>query len=140
MHSTRARRGETHAKSPGVLGVAARGERRRFLVADLDEANVILVAAQCFENAVHAIAGKAKNCVHVPGNETFDKEVCDVFRHRGLSLSRPLECSTAFRRQHVGDHRPPLLVSTVRASRHSQILKTVLSVGSVSRHCEMSFL
>ena len=60
VDAARARGRQADAEAAGVLGVAARGERRRLLVPHLDEADLVLVRAQRLEDAVDAVAGKAE--------------------------------------------------------------------------------
>src|SRR2546423_5193155 len=74
MNGTRSRRGETNAKLPRVLRVAAGHEGRGFFVPDLHEPDLILALAQCFHDAVDAIAGKTENLGDTPVNQAIDQQ------------------------------------------------------------------
>ena len=51
---------EAHAQPTGVFRVSARRERGGFLVSHLDEADLVLMTAERFEDPVYAVAGNPK--------------------------------------------------------------------------------
>ena len=66
VDAARAGGGQADAQPAGVLGVAAGHERRRLLVAHLDEADRVLALAQRLHDAVDAVAGQAEDDLHAP--------------------------------------------------------------------------
>lgn len=53
------------------LRIAARHERRRFFVPDLDETDLVLPLAKRFDDPVHAVSGKAEYRIDTPVNQLF---------------------------------------------------------------------
>ena len=75
VNCPRSGRREAHAELAGVLRVAARHERRRFLVPDLDERDAVLVRAECFHESVDAVSGQTEDDAHAPVDQAADEEV-----------------------------------------------------------------
>ena len=77
MYRSRARCREADSKSARVLRVAARHERRRLFVTDLNESDLVLAFAQRLHDSVDSVARKAKNDGHPPFDETVDQALGD---------------------------------------------------------------
>ena len=80
--------GDADADAAGVLGVADGGEGGGFFVADLDEAELVFVGAEGFEEAVDAVAGETEDGVDAPLEEAFYDQVGDLLCHGGGSPLR----------------------------------------------------
>ena len=109
----RAAGGEADAQPAGELGVAAGGERRRLLVAALDEADLVLVLAQGLEDPVDPVAGEAEDRVHAPVDQLLDDHVARRLRHLSASsgcerasLHRTRRIATARRDRRCRPNRP----------------------------------
>ena len=76
-----ARGREADAEPAGELRIAARHERGRLLMPDLDEAHLILPDAQRLHDAVDAVAGKAEHDLHAPVTQRFDQDIRRRLRH-----------------------------------------------------------
>src|SRR4051812_30720882 len=55
-----------YAQPSGEFRIAARGERSGFLVANLNEPQLLLIFAQRLEDAIDSVAGEPKDGVHSP--------------------------------------------------------------------------
>jgi len=75
MDPARARRREADTQPAREFGVAARHQRRRFLVANLDEAHLVAALAQRLHDAVDAVAGEAEDDLDAPVLNRFDQDV-----------------------------------------------------------------
>ena len=75
---------EADAQLAGELGVAAGHERGRFLVAHLDEADLVLALAQRLHDPVDAVAGQAEDDLDAPVDAGFDQNVRRGIRHYTL--------------------------------------------------------
>jgi len=89
-----ARGGEADAEPAGPLRIGAGVECGSFLVADLDEANLVLVGAQRLDDAVDAVTWNAEHRVDAPVDQGFDEHVAGGrFGHSSLLVdlreSRP---------------------------------------------------
>jgi hypothetical protein len=67
--------GEAAAELACELGVAARHERGRFLVADLHEADFVLMRSDRLHDPIDAIAGHAEDHIDAPGCECFYERI-----------------------------------------------------------------
>src|SRR6185437_9249932 len=95
-----ARGGEADAEPAGPLRIGAGVECGSFLVADLDEANLVLVGAQRLDDAVDAVTWNAEHRVDAPVDQGFDEHVAGGrFGHSSLLVdlreSRPRKKSPA---------------------------------------------
>ncbi len=111
--------GHADAEPAGVLGIAAGGEGGGFLVAHLDELDLVLVRAQRLEDAVDAVAGEAEDRLDAPVDQPLDQQVGHGFRHRTVSsvASRSAGCQFAAAAQRVSgspDRRPSTALSSPR--------------------------
>src|SRR5690242_19151465 len=88
MYAAGAGRGETDAEAAGVFCVADGGERGGLFVAHLNEANLVLMSSESFEDAVHAIARQSKNSLNTPIDKPCDQQVGDGSRHSNSSHLR----------------------------------------------------
>jgi hypothetical protein len=50
-------------------------KRRGLLVADLNELDLLLPCAECFEDAVDSITRETEDRIHFPRHEPFDQEI-----------------------------------------------------------------
>ena len=76
-----------HAKPARVLRIPARCKGRRFLVPDLNEADLFLIRAECLEYSVDTISRQAEDGVDSPFDQTGDKQIGDCSGHSiGLHL------------------------------------------------------
>ena len=75
-------RRQTNAETPRVFGITDGGKGRCFLVAYLNELDLVLVRAQGLEDAVDAVAGKAEDGVRAPVYKAFYERVGYCLRHR----------------------------------------------------------
>lgn len=64
MHTTWARGGAAHPKTPCVLCIAHGGEGRGLFMPHLDELQLVLMRSQRLEEPVHSISGKAKHRIN----------------------------------------------------------------------------
>ena len=80
---------QAHAEASGELRVAARHERRGFLVTYLHEADAILARAQRLHDPVDAVAGQAEDDLHVPVQQGLDQYVRRRLSHGVLPASSP---------------------------------------------------
>jgi len=81
MDATGAGSGDAAAEPAGEFGIAASGERRRLLVAHLDEADPVLVFAEGFDDAVDPIAGDAEHGVDAPIHDGFNENIAGGLGH-----------------------------------------------------------
>jgi hypothetical protein len=63
---------QADAELAGVFGISASHECRRFFVARLNKADLLLPVAQRLHDAVDAIAGQAENDIDAPILNGFD--------------------------------------------------------------------
>src|SRR5262245_2204482 len=75
MNAAGSRSRETASQLSGVLGVAACHEGSRFLMANLDEADLVLALAKGFHDAVDAVPRHPENGTHAPGGHGVDQYV-----------------------------------------------------------------
>jgi hypothetical protein len=75
VNPARTRCGDTDTEPTGPFGVGARVEGRRLFMPHLNEMNLILVGAECFDDSVDAISGKAKDSIDIPFDESFDEKI-----------------------------------------------------------------
>ena len=66
---------------PGELRIAAGHERRRFLVAHLDEPDLVLARAQRLHDPVDAVAWQPEYRVDAPVHQRLDEDVSARLRH-----------------------------------------------------------
>ncbi len=87
-------RGRHAAAQPAsVLGVGSRHESCRFLVAHLDEADLVRVLAKRFHDSVDAVARQAKDRVDAPTMDRLNQTISGrahqhLHRRRNLELAR----------------------------------------------------
>ncbi len=86
VQAARARGRQAHAQPAAELRVRGCGERGRFLVANLDEADLLLVRAQGLHDPVDAVAGQAEHDVHAPLDQGLDQHVSCGLGHGNLPL------------------------------------------------------
>src|SRR5438132_12882291 len=79
---------EADAEPAAVLRVAARHERRRLLMADLDEADPSLTRPQRLHDPVDAVAGQAEDDGHAPIDQTIRQHICSRSRHGVLPCGK----------------------------------------------------
>src|SRR2546423_12819749 len=79
----RARSGgrQAHSHLPGPLRVAAGHKCGHFLVARLDEVDLLLMAVEGPERGVYPITRVSINPLHAPLPQTLEHEVRDAHRH-----------------------------------------------------------
>ena len=99
MDAAGAGSGQADAEPAGVLGIGAGHEGGRFLVAHLDEADLVLALAQRFHDAVDAVAGEAKDDFHSPVHKRSTRTSAVV---RAI-LSPSIPCQ---RRRWCAEHGP----------------------------------
>jgi hypothetical protein len=73
VHRAGCRRRQTGRGTARELPVGTRGQRGRLLVADVDEADLVGVRAQCFHHAVDPVARKPEHNVDPPFDQTLDQ-------------------------------------------------------------------
>ncbi len=71
MNSAWSGRCDTDTQPTCEFGISARGERRSLFVANLDEADLILVRTESPENSIHAIARKTEDHFDMPCDQSF---------------------------------------------------------------------
>jgi hypothetical protein len=81
MDPTRPRRRDADAEPAGVFRVTARHERRRFLVPDLNETDLVLPLPQRLHDPVDPIPGKPENDLDTPVDERVDEDLRRAVRH-----------------------------------------------------------
>src|SRR5256885_333376 len=87
VNGSRAGGGETNAELARVLRVARRHERRRFLVANLNERDALLPDAKRFHDAVDAVARKAEHNPHSPVDQSINEHVGSRLCHWSFSAA-----------------------------------------------------
>ena len=87
----RARAGgrQAHPHLSGPLGVSAGHERGHLLVAGLDELDLIVVAIECSERRVDAVARVAVDALRSPLGEALQHEIGNGLGHARSSYPRP---------------------------------------------------
>ena len=78
MDGARARRADTDAQPPGMLGEARRHERGRFLVAYADIADAVLALTQGFDDRIDAVTDNTEDMGRAPIDQSFDQNVGSV--------------------------------------------------------------
>src|SRR5271165_2253997 len=108
MQSTRATRGYHRHGTPGDLGVGPGGERGSFFVADVDEVELAVAAADCVNDWICGVADNAINVAHTGFDHHFHKIRTDCLCHiSSLMGSRNLSFGS----------QPPHTIDPARESR-----------------------
>src|SRR6476469_9542984 len=81
MNASRSGRRQADAQTPSELRITAGGERRRFLMADLDHFDLVLARAQRLKDAVDPIPRQAEDRVDSPIDESLHQHLCYCIRH-----------------------------------------------------------
>src|SRR5437667_10026836 len=82
MNAARAGVGQAYAQLACIFGIGAGHEGGRFLMAHLDEADLLLVRPQRFHDAVNAVSGKAEDGVYSPIHQAFNHHVSSSLGHK----------------------------------------------------------
>ena len=75
VNSARTRRGEADTQPARELGVSAGHKRGGFLMANLDEANIVLALPQRLHDPVDPVAGNSEYRVHAPVDQAVDQDI-----------------------------------------------------------------
>ena len=112
----RAAGGDANAEPPGELGVAAGGERRPFLVTDLNEPDLLAQFPQRFHEAVDPVPWDAEDRVDPPLDEPVEQQNPTPSWPWGRSVSGQNEGKTGRNAEHS--------CSAGRGFRHSDPPRT----------------
>src|SRR4029453_18863163 len=77
---------DADAEAAGELGVAARHERRRFLVSHLHETDLVALLQQRFHDAVDAVAGETEDGIDAPLVQDVDEDLRCRLSHSSPSI------------------------------------------------------
>jgi hypothetical protein len=75
VNTAGSRRRQANTKTARPLGVGARTECSRLLVANLNEADIVFAQSERFDNAVDAVARQTKDSIHVPTDQSFNENI-----------------------------------------------------------------
>ena len=117
MDAAGTRGGSAHAELAGELRVAARHQRGRFLVAHLDEADVVAPLAQGFHDPVDAVTREAEDDVDAPVFQCLDQDVGRCHCHR-LFL---LEDFSGSRHREAWQRDPQVTCRSMRATEDAEM-------------------
>ncbi len=90
VDSTGTRCCQTNTQAAGVFRIAESSECRRLFMPHLNEFQFLLMRPQPFKQAIDAIARKAENRIHAPGNQALKKDICNLLVHGITSSSGSL--------------------------------------------------
>src|SRR5439155_9612606 len=94
VEPARSRGRQAYAEPARVLRITTGHERRRLLVADLDEADLVPALAQRLHDAVDAVAGQAEDDLDAPVQQGLDEHVRGGgLRHASSSLESSRDAS-----------------------------------------------